>query len=104
MLVKRFFSFLNRLKVLPLTRFGFRKGLDTCDALLHLTHDLQLALDKGFETRIVSLDFSSAFDSVNHAGLIFKLQSIGVSGLLLNILKQFLLNLKNQNTCTSIVL
>ena len=50
-----------------------------------------LLLDKDFETRIVSLGFSSAFDSVNHAGLIFKLQSIGVGGLLL-VLKQFLLN------------
>ena len=53
---------------------------------------MQIAFDKGFEARIVSLDFSSAFDSVNHAGLLFKLQSIGVGCLLLNILKQFLLN------------
>ena len=38
------------------------------------------------------LDFISAFDSVNHTSQIFKFQSIGQGGLLLNILKQFLLN------------
>ena len=63
LLVKRLFSFVNRLNILPSTQFGFRKGLGTCDALLHLTHDLQLALDKDFESRVVSLEFSSAFDS-----------------------------------------
>ena len=66
--------------------------MGTCNALFYLTHDLQLTLDKGFETRIVSLEFSSAFESVNHAGLLFKLQSIGVGGVLLSILKQFLSN------------
>ena len=85
LLVKHIFGFIDRSNVLPPTQFGFRKVLGTCDGLLHLTHDLQLALDKGFEARIVSLDFSSAFDSANHAGLIFKLQSIVVDGLLLNI-------------------
>ena len=54
---------------------------------------MQLALDKGFfGTRTISWDFIPAFDSVNHAGLIFKLQPIGVGGFLLNNLKQFLLN------------
>ena len=97
LLVKCLFSFVNRLNVLPSTQFGLRKGLGICDALLHLIHDLQLALDKGFESRVVSSDFSSALDSVNHAGLIFKLQSIGVGGLLLNILILFLFN---NNACS----
>ena len=82
LLVKRLYSFVNRLKVLPPTQFGFRMGLGSCD-VLHLTHDMQLALDEGFETILVSLDFSSAFDF--YAGLTFKLQSIGVGGLLLSI-------------------
>ena len=53
LLVKRLFSFVNRLNILPSTQFGFRKGLGTCDALLHLTHNLQFVLDKGFESRVV---------------------------------------------------
>ena len=77
---------------LPETQFGFRKGLGTNDALLTLVHEMQHHLDKGHEIRLVSLDFSAAFDTVNHKGLIFKLQSAGVGGKILNILTQFLSN------------
>jgi hypothetical protein len=55
-----------------------------------LVHEMQSALDKGHESRLVSLDFSAAFDTVNHKGLIFKLQSFGVGGKVLSILTEFL--------------
>ena len=77
---------------LPETQFGFRKGLGTADALLLLNHELQSALDKNYESRVVSLDFSAAFDTVNHKGLIFKLKSVGVGGSILSILSEFLTN------------
>ena len=54
--------------------YAYRKKLGTCDALLDLTCHMQKDLDSGFETRIVQLDFSAAFDLVNHKALIFKLQ------------------------------
>ena len=92
MLAKRLYGFADRTDVLPLTQFGFRKGVGTCDALLYFTHNIQSGLDKGYESRVVALYFSSAFDSVNHAGLLFKLQSLGVGGLFISILEQFLLN------------
>ena len=77
---------------LPETQFGFRKGLGTSDALLLLVHEIQSALDKNNETRLVSLDFSAAFDTVNHKGLLFKLESVGISGKVLSILTEFLTN------------
>ena len=77
---------------LPETQFGFRKGLGTADALIMLNHELQSALDKNCESRLVSLDFSAAFDTVNHKGLIFKLKSVGVGGNTLSILTEFLTN------------
>ena len=52
--------------VLPTTQFAYRKGLATCDALLCVAHTLQSALELGLEARIVQIDFSAAFDRVNH--------------------------------------
>ena len=64
MLVKRLSSYLGL--YLPETQFGFRKGLGTNDALLMLVHEMQSALDRGHESRLVSLDSSAAFDTVSH--------------------------------------
>ena len=58
--------FMERSGVLPTTQFAYRKGLGTCDALLFVSHTLQSALESGQEARIVQIDFSAAFDRVNH--------------------------------------
>ena len=94
--------------VLPATQFAYRKGLVTCDALLCMSHTLQIALnwalrnfEKRFQTfalenmypgRIVRIDFSAAFDRVNHRGIFYKLYSVGIGGSVLSILTQFLLD------------
>ena len=56
--------------VLPTTQFAYRKGLGTCDTLLCVSHILQSALDSGQEARIMHIDFSTAFDRVNHQGIL----------------------------------
>ena len=66
--------------VLPTTQFAYRKGLGTCDALLCVAHTLQSALKLWQEARLVQIDFSAAFDRVNHQGILFKLCSVGVEG------------------------
>ena len=76
----------------PSLQFGFRKGLGTCDALLTITHTVQKALDSCSEVRMVGLDFSAAFDRVNHEALIFKLKQFGVGGSFLSILTEFSMN------------
>ena len=43
--------------------------------LLCVAHKLQSALDRGMEARLVQIDFSAAFDRVNHLGIIRKLRS-----------------------------
>ena len=40
----------------------------------------------------MQIDFSAAFDRVNHLGILYKLCSVGVGGSVLSILTQFLLN------------
>ena len=67
---------MERSGVLPTTEFAYRKGLGTCDALLYLSHTLQTALERGQDARIVQIDFSASFDSVNHQGILYKLCSV----------------------------
>ena len=52
--------------MLPTTQFTYQKDLGTCDALLCMSRTLQSALESGQEARIVQIDFSAAFDGVNH--------------------------------------
>ena len=66
--------------VLPTTQFAYRNGLGTCDALLCASHTLQSALENGQEAQIVQIDFSAAFDRVNHLGILYKLCSVGIGG------------------------
>ena len=62
--------------VLPTTQFAYWKGLGTCDALLCVSHTLQSVLESGQEARIVHIDFSAAFDKVNHYGILYRLCSV----------------------------
>ena len=78
--------------MLPTTRFAYRKGLGTCDALLCVAHTLQSALEMAQKDRIVQIDFSTAFDRVIHQGTLFKLRSVGVGGSVLSVLTQFISN------------
>ena len=78
--------------VFPTTQFAYWKGLGTCDALFCVSHTLQNALQSGQEARIVQIDFSAAFDRVNHQGILYRLSSVGIGGSVLFVLMQFLFN------------
>ena len=107
LLARRLNRFIMENELLPATQFGFRKGVGTCDALTYLVHQLQSNLDAGRETRLVSLDFSSAFDRVNHKALLYKLRAMGIGGPFHSILNEFLSNRKQQvvvdGKCSSVV-
>ena len=92
LIVRRLSKFIDTKEILPPSQFGFRKGLGTADALLTLVHDLQTSLDCSSEARVLSLDFSSAFDLVNHEALLYKLKLAAVGGPIFNVLKNFLSN------------
>lgn len=59
------------------------------DAILLLTHDLQLALGKGRESRVVSLGLSAALMLLNKV-LILKIQSFVVCGKFSAVLSEFI--------------
>ena len=74
----------------PTCQFAYCKGLGNCDALLSISQFGQEALEDGGECCLVHIDFSAPFDRVNHNGLIYRLQSVGVGGAILGTISQFL--------------
>ena len=42
-------NFLESSSIFPPSHFSYRRGLEICDALLTLSHRLQVALDRGME-------------------------------------------------------
>ena len=50
------------------------------------------ALESEQEASIMQIDFSAAFDRVNHHGILYKLCFVGIVGSVLSILTQFLSN------------
>ena len=57
-----------------------------------LNHTLQSALESGQEAMIEQIDFSAAFDWVNHQGILYKLCCVYIGGPVFSILTLFLLD------------
>ena len=65
-MLDRLLSILNKHGVLSDSQFGFRKGKNTTDPLLHYVEYVYIQLNGRNHTIIVFEDFSKAFDTVNH--------------------------------------
>ena len=69
---------------------GYKQGDSTINQLVYITHKIYTALRDGLDVCFVSLDASSAFDRVWHKGLLHKLQSFGIKGVLLKWFESYL--------------
>ena len=75
---------------------GFRPGDSTINQMIFLVHKIYEALGGGKEARVVFLDISKAFDKVWHAGLLRKLEALGVQLPLLQWFESYLHNRKQR--------
>ena len=74
-------------------QFGGISGTSTTDVLVELVHMWYKATDKlNSYVRVVMLDFSKAFDLINHHLLLDKLQSYGLPAHILRWMATFLLD------------
>ena len=71
-------------------QFGNTKGTSTTHYLLNLTNEAYISTDKGNATTAVTIDYSKAFDYVDHSVLIEKLVDLGVRSNIINLIISFL--------------
>ena len=87
-------TFFDEMKVLYDYQFGFRKEHSTSIALMLLIDRVSKALHEGEYVLGVFIDFSKAFDTVNHDILLSKLWHYGIKGFAHQWLTSYLSNRK----------
>ena len=68
--------FLSKKKVIYEYQFGFRKGYSTEQAILEISDNIKTSIDNNEITCGLFLDFSKAFDTINHQILLSKLYRV----------------------------
>ena len=73
-------------------QYGFKSCRLTADLLTIVSDRIAGAFNRSGATRAVALDLSKAFDSVWYAGLLHKLKSHGISGIILGLTSSLISN------------
>ena len=75
---------------------GSRSGRSTLSQLLQHQDEILSALEEGANLDCIYLDFSKAYDKVDHGILLHKLKAMGISGRIGRWIRNFLLQRKQQ--------
>ena len=90
LMYNRLICFINENKLLYDYQFDFQKGKSTYMAMVMLVEKISEALDRGECVIGVFLDFSKAFDTVDHKIVLQKLEIYGVNGASLKWFESYL--------------
>ena len=90
LMYNRLISFVNKHKLLYSYQFGFRERYSTSLAMINLVDRISQALDDGDYVLGLYLDFTKAFDTVNHQILLQKLEHYGIRGIGLEWFRSYL--------------
>ena len=90
LMYNRLIEYINENKLLYRFQFGFQKGKFTNMVVLTLIDKISVALNDGDYVIGVFLDFSTAFDTVDHDILLKKLEKYGIQGAALDWFTNYL--------------
>lgn len=87
---KRLLCYLNDFNILSESQYGFRSGKNTEDAVTALTSLIVDKLDNKAKCLAVFLDLKKAFDTVSIPILVRKMEDVGIRGIPLELLNDYL--------------
>lgn len=83
-------TYLNENNLIPTCQSGFRKGHSTSSALVKVLDDLVRNTDEGRTSALILLDYSKAFDVLDHRLLCAKLSHYGFSERTVGLINSYL--------------
>ena len=89
---RKLVDFIETNNLLTKEQYGFRTGMSCMSQLLNHFEKILNLLEKSSNVDVLYLDMSKAFDKVDHAILLRKLESMGIEGKVLKWLTAFLTN------------
>lgn len=81
---------LHKNRIISANQYGFCSNSSTLAAVSHLINNVKSFLDQRLYTSCLFIDFTKAFDSVNHEILIKKIELLGITGNFLRLIKSYL--------------
>ena len=102
LMYNRLLKYINENKLSYKYQFGFQKGKSTHMALIALIDKISEALENGDCVIGIFLDFSKAFDTIDHSILLQKLSFYGIQGVILSWFENYLSNRKQYVTYNGI--
>ena len=88
----RLTEFIDKYSLIEPNQYGFRKGKSTKDAIINLTDLIHNSSNDKYFALSVFIDFSKAFESINHKFLLAKLEKYGIRSIQSQLLSSFLLD------------
>ena len=89
---KKLSQYLECNDIVNSSQYGFRASHSTLHALINATDNVYKSLDNKLHTLGIFIDFSKAFDTVNHDILLDKLHHYGIRGKMFDLLHSYLSN------------
>ena len=83
-------SFFEEHSVLAKTQYGFQASKSTSHAILDVLTTIYEHINNNEYTGLILLNFKTAFDTVSHSILLYKLEHYGIRGVADKLLKSFL--------------